>query len=112
MPHSDGTNMTKRELIERVYKKFGEPAGLTKKAVADVIDGAFAEIGDFFVKSKITKRKTPRFTYPGFGTFSKKRKAARAGRHPQTGQPITIPEGHALAFQAGAELKALLNGES
>ena len=51
----------------------------------------FAELGDYFVKAKVTRRATPRFTYPGFGTFTKKRKSGRAGRNPQTGAPIAIP---------------------
>jgi nucleoid DNA-binding protein len=102
--------MTKQELIERVYRKFGAPGGLTKKAVAEIIDGAFAELGDYFVKSKVTRNGTPRFTYPGFGTFAKRKREARTGRHPQTGELIRIPAGHTLAFAAGSELKSLMNG--
>ncbi len=101
--------MTKQELIERVYKKRGEPAGLTKKACADIVDGVFAELGDYFVKTRVTKKTTPRFTYPGFGTFSKRKRAARPGRHPQTGQTLKIPAANTVAFAVGSELKQLLN---
>lgn len=103
--------MTKQELIDRVYRKRGFPAGVTKKAVGEIIDGVFSELGDYFIKSKITKNSTPRFTYPGFGTFSKKRRGPRTGRHPRTGQPIEIPESETVAFAVGSELKQLLNGE-
>ena len=103
--------MTKQELIERVYKKRGGPQGLTKKAVADIVDGVFAELGDYFVKAKVTRNATPRFTYPGFGTFSKKKKKARNGRHPQTGETLLIPASTTVNFTVGSDLKSLLNSK-
>ena len=102
--------MTKQELIERVYKSRGAPNGLTKKAVADVIDGVFAELGDYFIKARVKRNgSTPRFTYPGFGTFAKKRKPEREGRHPQTGAPIRIPSKDTVSFALGSDLRSLLN---
>lgn len=101
--------MTKQELIEKVAATPGLPADLTKKTVAVLVDAVFAELGDYFVKSKVTRRATPRFTYPGFGTFTKKRKNGRAGRNPQTGAPIVIPPSVTVAFAPGQELKAFLN---
>lgn len=103
--------MTKQELIDRVYRKRGLPAGISKKLVGEIIDGAFAELGDYFIKAKITKRNTPRFTYPGFGTFAKRRRNPRTGRHPGTGKPIEIPETKTVSFAIGSELKSLLNNE-
>jgi DNA-binding protein HU-beta len=50
-----------------------------------------------------------RFTYPGFGTFTRKVRPARAGRHPQTGERIELPERITVAFQPGLELKESLN---
>lgn len=102
--------MTKQELIDRVYRKRGAKAGLTKKAVSEIIDGVFSELGDYFVKTKVTRNTTPRFTYPGFGTFSKRKKAPRNGRHPKTGRPIKIPAADTVAFAVGSELKSLMNG--
>ena len=102
--------MTKQELIDRVYRRRGVPAGLTKKAVGEVIDGLFSELGDYFVKNRVTRNVTPKFTYPGFGTFAKKKRVARVVRHPRTGQPMKIPATHTLAFAVGTELKSLLSG--
>jgi nucleoid DNA-binding protein len=102
--------MTKQQLIERVYRKRGLSAGVTKKAVADIVDGVFAELGDYFIKSKATRSATPRFTYPGFGTFAKRRREGRIGRHPSTGKPIEIPAQTIVSFAVGSELKSLLNG--
>ena len=101
--------MTKQELIEKVASTPGLPPELTKKTVAAIIDAVFAELGDYFVKAKVTRRQTPRFTYPGFGTFTKKRKSGRTGRNPQTGAPIVIAPSTTVSFAPGQELKAFLN---
>jgi DNA-binding protein HU-beta len=102
--------MTKQELIERVYKTKGLAPDVTKKTVGFIIDSVFAEIGEYFIKGKLTRATQPRFTYPGFGTFTKKKRPARNGRNPQTGQPITIPEATTVTFAPGQELKGQLNG--
>jgi nucleoid DNA-binding protein len=102
--------MTKQELIDRIYRKRGMPAGLTKKVVSEIVDGVFGELGDYFIKTKVGKNgSSAKFTYPGFGTFAKKKRGARTGRHPQTGEPIRIPAAQTLAFSVGSDLKTLLN---
>jgi DNA-binding protein HU-beta len=103
--------MTKLELIERVVQRLekGPRDGeLPKKTIAMVVDTVFAELGDYFIKARVA-RKTPRFTYPGFGTFTKKEKRARAGRDPRSGEAIEIPARTTVAFAPGQELKAELN---
>jgi DNA-binding protein HU-beta len=103
--------MTKLELIERVARTPGLPPELTKKMVGQLVDAVFSELGDYFVKAKMTRRQTPRFSYPGFGTFTKKRRNQRSGRNPQTGEAIVIPPTTTVGFQPGQELRAALNGE-
>ena len=44
--------MTKADLIERVAKRKDVPRELTKKAVAQVVDAIFMEVGDFFIRSR------------------------------------------------------------
>ena len=100
--------MTKQELIDRIYQTKLLPPSITKKAVVQVVDALFAEIGEYFVKTKLTRSKHPRLTYPGFGTFVKKRRSSRTGRNPQTGQPITIPEVLTITFSPAQELKGQL----
>ncbi len=101
--------MTKQELIDRIYRRKGLPADLTKKTVSQVVDAVFQELSDYFVKTKVTRTTTPRFTYPGFGTFTKRRRQQRNGRNPRTGELITIPPTTTLAFSPGQDLKELLN---
>jgi DNA-binding protein HU-beta len=41
----------------------------------------------------------------GFGTFKVRAKAARIGRNPQTGKPITIPAKIVPVFHPGTRMK-------
>ncbi len=101
--------MTKAELIERVYAGKNLPRGLTKKAVAQIVDAVFTEMGDYFIRSRVTRNQTARLTYPGFGTFSKRRRPPRMVKNPATGAPITIPQQETIIFSPGQELRSLLN---
>lgn len=101
--------MTKAELIERIYMTKGLPPHMHKKTVSLIVDSMFAELGTYFVRAKMKRHSTPRFTYPGFGTFSKMRRKERRGRNPQTGQPLVIPSQTTVTFAPGQDLKALLN---
>jgi nucleoid DNA-binding protein len=105
--------MTKQELIERVYRNLQEGdagAALSKKAVQGVVEGVFEELTSYFVSAKLGRGDVPRFTYPAFGTFTKRRRLERVGRNPRTGEAITIPETFTLAFAPGQDLKNALNG--
>jgi nucleoid DNA-binding protein len=101
--------MTKQELIEKVARTPGLPHELNKKTIALVVDAVFAVIGDYFVRAKLTRRETPRFTFPGFGTFTKKRRTERVGRNPRNGELIDIPASTTVSFTPGLELRAHLN---
>jgi DNA-binding protein HU-beta len=101
--------MTKAELIGRVASKKDLPRGLTKKAVARIIDVVFTEIGDYFIRARPTRTALPRFSYPGFGTFTKRRRNARIVNNPRNGEPIQLPPQSTVVFTPGQELKSLLN---
>jgi nucleoid DNA-binding protein len=101
--------MTKAELIERVASRKDLPRGLTKKTVAHIIEAMFTELGDYFIRTRAGRTSPARFTYPGFGTFSKRRRNQRMVRNPQNGTPITIPAQTTVVFAPGQDLKDLLN---
>ena len=71
--------MTKAELINRVYGKKNLPHGLTRKTVMQIVDSVFTEMGDYFIRAKATRVTPAKLTYPGFGTFSKRRRTERSG---------------------------------
>ena len=86
--------MTKAEFIDAVNAKIGgskkDTAALVQ-ATFDTVAGAISDGG--------------RFTYPGFGTFKVKERAARPGRNPQTGASIQIPASKSVGFKPSATFK-------
>lgn len=89
---------TKAELIDGV----ATAAGVTK---AD----AERTIGAFFDQVVTKAKKGEKVAWPGFGSFSTSKRAARTGRNPQTGEPVKIAASTAMKFSASATLKAALN---
>jgi DNA-binding protein HU-beta len=98
--------LTKQELIKKVATRAGLP---NKKQVGALVDAVFSELAGYFIEARTARGATARFTYPGFGTFTKKKKVQRRGRNPQTGEEITIPATTTVGFQPGSELKEKLN---
>jgi DNA-binding protein HU-beta len=95
--------MTKAELLDRIAKSKALPPQMTKKQVAAIVDTVFDEI-------KKSINKDGKFAYPQFGTFEKKRRAARKGLNPQTGKVIKIPARNTVVFRPTLALKASLKG--
>lgn len=87
--------MTKAQLIEEIAKKND---GLSKKAIEGIVDAAFAEMARSLKKEK-------RFSFPGFGTFTVRKRKARKGRNPKTGEEIKIPASKTVGFKPAPTLK-------
>ena len=96
--------MTKQEFIDKVSDiAKNEGIELTKKDLGTLLDAAFSVAAETIcVESK--------FAYPGFGTFNKKGRKARAGRNPQTGAEIQIPASNTVSFKPAPALKTLVQG--
>ena len=90
--------MTKAELIANITKA---NKSLSKKAAGDVVDAIFGEL-------KKAIKKDARFSLPGFGTFSVRRRAARNGINPQTKKPIKIKASKTVAFKPAPKFKSSL----
>lgn len=89
--------MTKAELVNKVYDS-NKKRGYSKTAVNEVCDSIFSHLCSAIKKDK-------RFTYPGFGTWTVRRRKARKGRNPQTGQIINIPASKTVGFRPAPTLK-------
>lgn len=87
--------MNKEQLIERVASKTGLSKKDANAALDAVLDGITSAL-----------KKGEKVTLVGFGTFTVRRRKAREGRNPQTGEKIKIPARKVPAFTAGKELKA------
>ncbi|MBZ5714363.1 HU family DNA-binding protein [Nannocystis pusilla] len=101
--------MTKAELIEKIARNRDLPPDITKKCVQQILEIAFGEMAAYFVKARVTRAQSPRFTFPGFGTFTKKKRSARKGVNPRTLEPMTIDAAFTIDFRPGVELRASLN---
>jgi DNA-binding protein HU-beta len=101
--------MTKAELIERVAATKQLPRGLTKKDVGRFIEIVFTEIGDYFIRARMSPSRPARLSYPGFGTFTKRRRNQRAIRNFHSGALLTIPSQSTLTFAPSQSLKRWLN---
>jgi Bacterial nucleoid DNA-binding protein len=82
-------------------------------AVADEAEVSKAEAGRAVdaVISSVTKalKKGDTVTLVGFGTFQVRKRAARTGRNPKTGDTIKIKASKNPAFKAGKALKDAVN---
>jgi DNA-binding protein HU-beta len=56
-----------------------------------------------------TLRKSRKVKITGFGTFEARRRAARPGRNPRTGERIRIPATWTASFRVGKGLRDSLN---
>ena len=101
--------MTKAELIERIARSRDLPPDVTKKCIGEILDIAFDELSSYFAKARVTRTQSPRFTFPGFGTFTKKKRSARRGVNPRTLEPMKIAASHTIDFKPGSDLRGLMN---
>ncbi len=89
--------MTKRDLIELVAKK----ANLTNKASRESVDAFLQAIRDSLKRGE-------KVVITGFGTFSVRKRAAKKGRNPKTGERITISAHKSPGFTPGKTLKKVV----
>src|SRR6266436_5897028 len=94
-----GEDMNKRDLIDAISMRIGDKKTATEavNAVLDTIQKTVAG-GD---KVSIT----------GFGVFEKQVRPARTARNPATGASIKVPKSSVPRFRAGADFKAIVNGQ-
>jgi DNA-binding protein HU-beta len=92
--------MNKRELVERVCADLGT----TKSAAEDIVDKVLAAIQQGVERDG-------EVVLTGFGSWHRRERAPRTGRHPQTGEVISIPAGQSLVFRPARAWRDSLGGE-
>ncbi len=85
--------MNKTELIEKVAKE----SALSKVAAKRVVNSVFAAMTE-------AMKSGDKVALTGFGTFAVTERAAREGRHPQSGETITISAKKTVKFKPGSKL--------
>ena len=91
--------MNKTELVEAIAKE----ASLSKKDAEAALNAYTATI------TKALK-KGDKITLVGFGTYEVRKRAARKGKNPQTGETIKIKASKVPAFKPGKGLKDAIAG--
>lgn len=94
--------MLRSELIAKLAEKHTYLTGQDiERAVAIILD----EISDALARGD-------RVELRGFGAFSVRKREARRGRNPRTGETVDVPAKAVPFFKAGKELRARVNGGS
>jgi len=91
--------MNKAELIESVQKGMG--ADTTKRTAEEAVAAVLEAIAKGVKKDK-------KVQIIGFGTFEVKKRAARMGRNPKTGEAMKIKASKSVGFKPSSTLKASL----
>ena len=90
--------MTKAELVIKVAEKIN----LTEKETEVIVDSFFECITRALSEGEKVELR-------GFGSFRVKRRKARNGRNPKSGEMVAVPEKNVPFFKAGQELRNLVN---
>ena len=92
--------MIRSELIQKIAD---ENPHLYQRDVEKIVSTVFTEIIEALAKGD-------RVELRGFGAFSVKRRDARVGRNPRTGEAVQVAEKHVPFFKTGKLLRERLNG--
>ncbi len=93
--------MTKADLVEKLFEKIG----LTKKEAQDIIEIIFNTMKQAFIEGESVK-------ISGFGTFNVRKKMARRGRNPKTGEDLEITPRKVITFRVSNQLKSAMYKEN
>ena len=91
--------MTKSELLQRIAEINPH---LYHRDVERIVTTIFDEISEALARGE-------RVELRGFGAFSVKRRDARIGRNPRTGEAVHVAEKHIPFFKTGKLLRDRLN---
>jgi integration host factor subunit beta len=91
--------MIKSELIQRIASRNGH---LYQRDVETIVTTILDEIA-------LALARGDRVELRGFGAFSVKRREARTGRNPRTGEQVSVEEKSVPFFKTGKEMRERLN---
>jgi integration host factor subunit beta len=93
--------MIRSELIQKIAD---ENPHLYQRDVERIVNAIFEEIIDAMARGD-------RVELRGFGAFSVKKRDARTGRNPRTGEAVDVEQKHVPFFKTGKLLRDRLNGK-
>lgn len=86
--------MTKNDLVANLAADLDMPKAQVRRMVDATVNA---------ITTSLTRGEKVQIS--GLGTFEVRKRAAREGRNPQTGERITIPARNAVGFRAAKPLK-------
>ena len=89
--------MTKADLVDQIADR----TGLTKKDVADTVDGFLDAVSQALGKGQHIEIR-------GFGTFKVKDRKSRLARNPRTGEAVPVPPRRVPVFKVSKDLKDMV----
>lgn len=92
--------MIRSELVQKIAD---ENPHLQSRDVERIVRTIFDEITEAMARGD-------RVELRGFGAFSVKKRDARMGRNPRTGESVSVEEKHVPFFKTGKLLRDRLNG--
>ncbi len=93
-----GKTITRANLCEAVYRKFG----LSQTECARLVELVLKEISDCLERGETVKLSS-------FGSFVVRKKGPRIGRNPKTNVPVTISPRRVMVFKPSATLRLRIN---
>jgi integration host factor subunit alpha len=93
--------LTKIDLVDMIYNELDIP----KKECIDLVESVFDIIKDELIKGNDVM-------VSGFGKWSVKKKDARLGRNPHTGEQMIIDARRVVTFKNAPPLRSAVNGSS
>ena len=94
--------MIRSELIQLIAD---ENPHLYQRDVERIVNTVFEEVTNAMARGD-------RVELRGFGAFSVKKRDARVGRNPRTGESVSVEETHVPFFKTGKLLRDRLNGKA
>ena len=106
--------MTKSELIDLLHKQLSDKHQALRHAGSETGGPTRADceqsVSIILEEIKEALEQEEQVKISGFGTFEVRRKEARRGRNPQTGEPLMIDARKVLRFRPSALLRDRLAG--
>ena len=87
--------------LRQLATSIGEAHGLSQKQANEVLAGTVALIGEHL-------KKGARIRIAGLGTLEVRKRSARMGRNPATGEAIEIKASKKVAFRAAKDLSEVI----
>lgn len=92
------SNLTRKDLAKILHEKMG----FSYRGAGDIIDSAFLTMRQTLLEEESIK-------LVQFGTFTVRKKSARRGRNPRTGEAMEISKRSMVSFKPSKNLRERIN---